>query len=65
MLRNLAIRDREKGLSAGEKRMIVKARQILISELCFSTGKNEMDAEAMIDGVLDDAHGVKVAAAEA
>ena len=33
VLRNLSIRDREKGLSAGEKRMITKARQILISEL--------------------------------
>ena len=28
VLRNLAIREREKGLSAGEKRMILKARQI-------------------------------------
>jgi CarD family transcriptional regulator, regulator of rRNA transcription len=65
VLRNLAIRDREKGLSAGEKRMITKARQILISELAFATGKSEDDAEVMIDGVLDDAHGVKVAAAEA
>lgn len=65
VLRNLAIRDREKGLSAGEKRMITKARQILISELSFATGKSEDDAEALIDGVLDDAHGVKIAAAEA
>jgi CarD family transcriptional regulator len=65
VLRNLAIRDREKGLSAGEKRMIIKARQILISELAFATGKSEDDAETMIDGVLDDAHGVKVAAAGA
>ena len=45
--------------------MITKARQILISELAFATGKSEEDAEIMIDGVLDDAHGVKVAAAEA
>jgi CarD family transcriptional regulator len=65
VLRNLAIRDREKGLSAGEKRMITKARQILISEVAFATGKNEDDAELMIDGVLDDAHGVKIAAAQA
>jgi CarD family transcriptional regulator len=63
VLRNLAIRDREKGLSAGEKRMITKARQILISEL--ATGKSDDEAEAVIDGVLDDAHGAKVAAAEA
>ena len=62
VLRNLAIREREKGLSAGEKRMIQKARQILISELSYATGKSEEDAEIMIDDVLDGAHGVKVVA---
>ena len=62
VLRNLAIRDREKGLSAGEKRMITKARQILISELSHATGKSEEAAEVMIDEVLDDAHGEKIAA---
>jgi CarD family transcriptional regulator len=62
VLRNLAIRDREKGLSAGEKRMIQKARQILISELSYATGKTEADAEIMIDEVLDEAHGSKVGA---
>jgi CarD family transcriptional regulator len=65
VLRNLAIRDREKGLSAGEKRMITKARQILISELSFATEKSEDEAEAMIDGILDDSHGVKATAAQA
>jgi CarD family transcriptional regulator len=62
VLRNLAIRDREKGLSAGEKRMIQKARQILISELSYATGKTEEDAETMIDDVIDGAHGAKVVA---
>jgi CarD family transcriptional regulator len=62
VLRNLAIRDREKGLSAGEKRMIQKARQILISELSYATGKSEEDAEIMIDDVLEEAHGSKLAA---
>ena len=62
VLRNLAIRDREKGLSAGEKRMIQKARQILISELSYATGKTEEDAEIMIDDVIDGAHGAKVVA---
>jgi CarD family transcriptional regulator len=65
VLRNLSIRDREKGLSAGEKRMITKARQILISELAYATDKSEDDAEALIDATLDDAHGAKVVAAEA
>ncbi len=62
VLRNLAIREREKGLSAGEKRMILKARQILISELSYATAKTEDEAELMIDEVLDGAHGVKMAA---
>ena len=62
VLRNLAIREREKGLSAGEKRMIQKARQILISELSYATGKTEEDAEIMIDDVLEEAHGSKIAA---
>jgi CarD family transcriptional regulator len=62
VLRNLAIREREKGLSAGEKRMILKARQILISELSHATSKTEDEAEIMIDEVLDGAHGVKMAA---
>lgn len=62
VLRNLAIREREKGLSAGEKRMILKARQILISELSYATAKTEDQAEIMIDEVLDGAHGVKIAA---
>ena len=39
VVRNLSIRERERGLSAGEKRMINKARQILISELIYATGE--------------------------
>jgi CarD family transcriptional regulator len=65
VLRNLSIRDRDKGLSAGEKRMVVKARQILVSELSYALGKTEEEAEAMIDATLDGAHGAKVTAAEA
>ena len=42
--------------------MILKARQILISELSYATAKTEDEAEVMIDEVLDGAHGVKMAA---
>jgi CarD family transcriptional regulator len=63
VVRNLSIREREKGLSAGEKRMVQKARQILISELSYATADTEAKAEAMIDKVLDDAHGAKMSAA--
>ena len=38
VVRNLSLRDKDKGLSAGEKRMLAKARQILTSELTFAIG---------------------------
>jgi CarD family transcriptional regulator len=56
VVRNLSIRERQKGLSAGEKRMLTKARQILISELVFAMGHNEEKAGGMIDKVLDESH---------
>ena len=45
-------RDRERGLSAGEKRMLAKARQILVSELALAEGTNEDKAESILDEVL-------------
>jgi CarD family transcriptional regulator len=52
VVRSLHQRDKEKGLSAGEKRMLTKARQILVSELTFSKDCNEEEAEEMLDEVL-------------
>ncbi|MGH2735022.1 MAG: CarD family transcriptional regulator [Actinomycetota bacterium] len=52
VVRSLHQRDREKGLSAGEKRMLTKARQILVSELTFSQDCDEAEAEKMLDEVL-------------
>ena len=46
VVRNLTIREKDKGLSAGEKRMLSKARQILVSELTFAIGVDEEAAEA-------------------
>ena len=56
VVRNLSIREKEKGLSAGEKHMLAKARQILVSELTFAFDSTEEKAEAMLDKVLEDAH---------
>ena len=58
VVRNLAIRESEKGLSAGEKRMLAKARQILVSELVFAVGASADKAEGMIDKVLAEAHAI-------
>jgi CarD family transcriptional regulator len=41
VVRNLALRESSKGLSAGEKSMLVKARQVLVSELSFALGISE------------------------
>jgi len=56
VVRNLATRETDKGLSAGEKRMLTKAKQILLSELAVAIKKTEEKAEEMIDTVLAEAH---------
>ncbi len=50
VVRNLTIRDAEVGLSTGEKRMLNRARQILVSELVFALDKDEGDINTLIDG---------------
>jgi CarD family transcriptional regulator len=52
VVRDLSLRERGKGLSSAEKRMLAKAREILISELTFVVGSTEENAEAMLDEVL-------------
>ena len=52
VVRNLARRDKEKGLSAGEKRMLAKARQILLSEITSAADVDECEAGKLLDGVL-------------
>ena len=52
VVRDLSRRDSDKGLSAGEKRMLSKARQILVSELALAEKTEEIKAEAMLDEVL-------------
>src|SRR5499426_2607867 len=52
VVRNLSLRDQEKGLSAGEKRMLAKARQILVSELIFAINVDEDEAQRRLDEAL-------------
>lgn len=51
VVRNLAHRDREKGLSTGERKMLDNARQILISELVLAQGIAETAARNVLDEV--------------
>src|SRR5262245_38787246 len=52
VVRNLAVRNNEKGLSTGEKQMFVKAKKILTSELMYAKGMTEDEAAAWLDDVL-------------
>jgi CarD family transcriptional regulator len=52
VVRNLSLRDHEKGLSTGEKQMFVKAKKILVSELMYAKGMDEEEAAEWLDDVL-------------
>jgi CarD family transcriptional regulator len=57
VVRNLSLRDREKGLSTGEKQMFVKAKKILASELMYAKDLDEDGAAEWLDEVLAGANG--------
>ena len=52
VVRNLSLRDHEKGLSTGEKQMFVKAKKILASELMYAKAMDEAEAGVWLDEVL-------------
>ena len=52
VVRNLSLRDHEKGLSTGEKQMFVKAKKILVSELMYAKGMDEEETAVWLDDVL-------------
>lgn len=53
VVRDLWRRDRERGLSAGEKRMLAKARDILVGELALAEKTDREEAEKLLDTVLE------------
>lgn len=63
VVRNLAIRETEKGLSTGEKQMYTRARRILASELMYALGMNEDEAEAHLEELIVEAHASRGGAA--
>ena len=52
VVRDLWRRDQDRGLSAGEKRMLAKARQILVSEIALALKADEEHAGGVLDEVL-------------
>ena len=52
VVRNLAVREQEKGLSTGEKQMYTRAKKILASEMMYALEKTEDQTEEHLDGLL-------------
>ena len=52
VVRNLSQRQRDKALSAGEKRMLDTARRVLVSELCLALGEGPDQIGVRLDAAL-------------
>jgi CarD family transcriptional regulator len=63
VVRNLAIREYDKGLSTGEKQMFTRSKKILASELMYALDKNEEEAEEYLDNLLEESAASKVGSA--
>jgi len=65
VVRNLAIREADKGLSTGEKQMYTRAKKILASELMYALEMEEGEAEEHLEELIKDAHDERNPAATA
>ncbi|MCL2768961.1 MAG: CarD family transcriptional regulator [Solirubrobacterales bacterium] len=64
VVRNLALRESEKGLSTGEKQMFTRAKKILASELMYALDKDEDEAEQYLDDLLANSASSRLAVAK-
>jgi CarD family transcriptional regulator len=65
VVRNLSLRESEKGLSTGEKQMFTRTKKILASELMYALDKDEDEAETYLDELLADSANSQMAMAGA
>jgi CarD family transcriptional regulator len=52
VVRNLAVREHQKGLSTGEKQMFTRARRILVSEMMYALSMDEEQVDAHLSSVI-------------
>jgi CarD family transcriptional regulator len=57
VVRNLAIRDHQKGLSTGEKQMYTRAKKVLASEMMYALDMEEDQVDVHLIGVILDGAG--------
>ena len=53
VVRNLSFKQKEKGLSTGEKKMLLNAKQILISELTLAKNAKKEDIEELVNDTIN------------
>ena len=53
VVRNLSFKQKEKGLSTGEKKMLYNAKQILVSELVLVENTTNAEMEQLVDNKID------------
>ena len=53
VVRNLSFKQKEKGLSTGEKKMLNNAKQILVSELVLAEHATQDEVEALVDNKIN------------
>ena len=53
VVRNLSFKQKEKGLSTGEKKMLNNAKQILVSELVLVENASNTEIEKLVDNKID------------
>lgn len=53
VVRNLSFKQKEKGLSTGEKKMLLNAKQILVSELTLAENSNKDQMEELINNTIN------------
>ena len=53
VVRNLSFKQKEKGLSTGEKKMLNNARQILVSELVLAEHSTQEEVEQLVDNKIN------------
>lgn len=61
IVRNLTFKQKDKGLSTTEKKMLLNAKQILVSELVLAESKDKEEVEALVENKINtsyELHGV-------
>lgn len=53
VVRNLSFKQKEKGLSTGEKKMLNNAKQILVSELVLAEDASNTEIEKLVENKID------------